>query len=63
MHMFFIFRSNVRREPGLEVIFSTLLGLPVHLQMLISLNEKILRRQERTLPKTYKEILTGKKQT
>ena len=45
MHMFFIFRSNVRREPGLEVIFSTLLGLPVHLQMLISLNEKILRRQ------------------
>ena len=63
MHMFFIFRSNVRREPGLEVIFSTLLGLPVHLQMLISLNEKILRRQQRTLPKTYKEILTGKKQT
>ena len=61
--MFFIFRSNVRREPGLEVIFSTLLGLPVHLQMLISLNEKILRRQQRTLPKTYKEILTGKKQT
>ena len=63
MHMFFIFKSNVRREPDLEVIFSTLLGLPVHLQMLISLNEKILRRQQRTLPKTYKGILTGKKQT
>ena len=35
--------SNLDGEPVLKVIFSTLLGLPVQLQMLISLNKEILR--------------------